>query len=168
MISCFHASPIGALRLTAQAGRLLRIQFAGNADGFSFSPSTDRSSPDRMVLGQACEQLDEYFDGKRKQFDLPIALMGTPFQLEVWSLLYRIPFGKTVSYSALASILSKPDAARAVGAANAANPLPIIVPCHRVIASDGSLAGFSGGVGIKRALLDHECAAAPLFAPAFS
>lgn len=117
------------------------------------------------MLDRSCEQLDEYFAGRRQRFDVPIALQGTAFQTKVWSMLYRIPFGKMVSYQQLAKALDR-GCARSVGAANGANPLPIFVPCHRVIASDGSLGGYSGGIDLKQRLLDLEYAGSELFAAA--
>lgn len=117
------------------------------------------------MLDLTCEQLDEYFAGDRQQFDVPIALQGTSFQTKVWSMLYRIPFGKMVSYQQMAEALDR-GCARSVGTANGANPLPIIVPCHRVIASDGTLGGYAGGLEAKQALLDIEYAGSELFATA--
>ncbi len=101
-------------------------------------------------------QLEEYFAGTRKQFDIPLALRGTPFQLEVWHALQQIPYGETRTYAGIAHAIGRPTATRAVGAANGANPIPIIVPCHRVIGSNGSLTGFGGGIDVKRRLLDLE------------
>lgn len=171
MISRPYDSPIGQLQLTAKSGRLLRIGFeqdqvaSDHAEHARYATdSAEPAAPDVMVLDTACQQLDEYFDGLRRRFDVPTALMGSPFQLKVWSVLLRVPFGRTLSYRDLARLIGQPGASRAVGAANAANPLPIIVPCHRVIASDGSLGGFSGGLEAKVALLDLERAGAPLFA----
>ena len=101
-------------------------------------------------------QLTEYFAGERKRFDLPLAMTGSPFQHQVWSALVDIPFGESLSYGELARRLGRPRAARAVGQANGANPIPIVVPCHRVIAGDGGMGGFSGGLSTKRWLLRHE------------
>ena len=101
-------------------------------------------------------QLDEYFAGTRRTFDLPLAPRGTPFQLRVWRLLAEIPFGETWSYRDIAVRLGDPNATRAVGAANGRNPSPIVLPCHRVIGADGSLTGFGGGLPVKRWLLQHE------------
>ena len=101
-------------------------------------------------------QLDQYFAGKRTTFALPLVLSGTPFQNAVWTTLQTIPFGATTTYRLLAERIGRPAAIRAVGAANGANPLPIIIPCHRVIGTDGSLTGFGGGIETKRFLLAHE------------
>jgi methylated-DNA-[protein]-cysteine S-methyltransferase len=101
-------------------------------------------------------QLEEYFSGQRRDFDLELAPQGTEFQLRVWNELTRIPYGTTISYGELARRLGNPDASRAVGTANGANPIPIVVPCHRVIGADGSLTGFGGGLKAKAALLELE------------
>ena len=110
-------------------------------------------------FGLALGQLREYFAGARRCFELALAPRGTAFQLAVWRHITPIPYGQTVSYSEIARRLGRPEAARAVGLANGANPLPIVVPCHRVIGADGSLTGFGGGLPIKRALLHLEGAA---------
>lgn len=109
-----------------------------------------------QILEAAALQLKEYFSGKRTSFDLPLDFKGTDFQVSVWKALRKIPFGKTWSYSDLAKAVKSPRAVRAVGTANSKNPLSIIIPCHRVIAKDGSLAGFGGGVQNKAFLLTHE------------
>jgi methylated-DNA-[protein]-cysteine S-methyltransferase len=108
------------------------------------------------VLGPVRAQLEEYFRGERRSFDVPLALRGTPFQLRVWAELQRIPYGTTISYGELARRLGNPNLSRAVGAANGANPISIIVPCHRVIGADGSLVGYGGGMPAKRGLLALE------------
>lgn len=148
------------LELTARAGRLIGVRFG--AENEPELEAAFASLEDQVVLEQACEQLDEYFAGKRRHFDVPIALQGTSFQTSVWSMLYRIPFGKMVSYKQLADALKR-GCARSVGTANGANPLPIFIPCHRVVQSDGSLGGYSGGIHVKQALLELEYAGAELF-----
>ena len=117
------------------------------------------------VLRDTRRQLEEYFAGTRRTFDLPLSLHGSPFQVEVWRTLAQIPYGRTWSYSQLANTIGKPLAVRAVGAANGRNPIPIVLPCHRVIGADGSLTGFGGGLPIKEALLRLE-GALPHQAPA--
>jgi methylated-DNA-[protein]-cysteine S-methyltransferase len=102
------------------------------------------------------KQLDEYFDGRRRRFDLVLDLAGTPFQQRVWSALRAIPYGTTRSYTEVGQAIDRPDRVRAVGAAVGRTPIPIIVPCHRVVGADGSLTGYGGGLHRKRALLDHE------------
>ena len=147
-------SPIGPLGLIASDAGLQAVLFDGRrirAEG--------RSS----VLSQAVRQLDAYFDGELLTFELPLDLQGTEFQRRCWLALASIPYGQTVSYSDQARRLGLgSDAARAVGAANGYNPLPIVLPCHRVIGADGSLTGFGGGLHVKRFLLEHEGALLPL------
>lgn len=146
------ASPIGPLCLRADGEALTAIAFgAGDRRGNQVSP--DDISP---ALVAATAQLGEYFAGTRRTFELPLAPRGTPFQQAVWEQLRRVPFGETTSYGALARALGRPRANRAVGAANGANPLPIVLPCHRVVGADGTLTGFGGGLPIKRQLLIHE------------
>ena len=108
------------------------------------------------VLGDTVRQLQEYFAGGRRDFDLPLDLAGTPFQRRAWLALASIPYGTTLSYGEQARRLGVPGAARAVGSANAANPIPIVLPCHRLVGADGSLTGYGGGLDAKRALLAHE------------
>ncbi len=141
-------SPIGPLTITVDdGGALIGIDLRG-------APGSGRKQPQRCR--EPAEQLEEYFAGQRRQFDLPVRAGGSDFQQAVWRALGDIPFGTAVSYGELARRLGRPGAARAVGQANGANPVPIVVPCHRVIASDGGMGGFSGGLSIKRWLLAHE------------
>ncbi|MBL9032058.1 MAG: methylated-DNA--[protein]-cysteine S-methyltransferase [Phycisphaerae bacterium] len=156
-------SPIGTL--VALADDALRaLQFPRATP---HTPPADRSDPDaKRLLDLVQRQLDDYFAGTRRTFDLPLAPRGTPFQRAVWDALREIPFGTTLSYGALARRLGRPDAARAVGAANGANPIAIIIPCHRVSNAAGDLHGYGGGLGRKRWLLDHEQAIPALVAPA--
>jgi methylated-DNA-[protein]-cysteine S-methyltransferase len=145
-------SPIGELTLTASDAALTGVFFPTSRHGKPPAPNGETSD----VLAEARRQLEEYFSGTRQTFDLPLEPTGTPFQLQVWELLRRIPYGATTSYGALAKQLGDPTASRAVGAANGQNPIPIIVPCHRVIGSNGDLTGFGGGIERKRWLLKHE------------
>ncbi len=115
-----------------------------------------REDSDHPLVQAAARQLLEYLEGRRREFDLPVAYRGTAFQMRVWRALCEIPYGETRSYGELARALGSPGAARAVGSANAANPVAIVVPCHRVIRSDGSLGGYGGGEPIKRRLLELE------------
>ncbi|MBS0378163.1 MAG: methylated-DNA--[protein]-cysteine S-methyltransferase [Proteobacteria bacterium] len=146
-------SPVGPLLLAGTAKALLHIKFLA-------APSATAAEAgwveDARPFAAALTQLKEYFAGSRRAFDLPLAPEGTPFQLRVWQALRTITYGSTVSYGELARRLGMAGGARAVGLANGANPLPIIVPCHRVIGADGSLTGFGGGLPIKRALLELE------------
>jgi methylated-DNA-[protein]-cysteine S-methyltransferase len=156
-------SPVGRLLLAGGTGALRRVHFQAGPHPLRV-PSGWQHDP--APFADVLAQLEEYFAGARNMFTLRLAPAGTPFQLAVWSALQAIPYGETVSYSELARRLGRPGSARAVGLANGANPLPIIVPCHRVIGADGALTGFGGGLGIKRALLSLEGAAcvADLFA----
>ncbi len=117
---------------------------------------TDESERKSLILKKAELQLEEYLSGKRKDFDLPLDPRGTEFQKRVWEQLAKIPYGQTRSYKDIAKALNQENASRAVGSANGQNPLSIIVPCHRVISSNGSLGGYAGGLGIKEALLSLE------------
>jgi methylated-DNA-[protein]-cysteine S-methyltransferase len=146
-------TPIGTLRLVADALGLREVWFETNRHPRAASPSWVHSP---KALAFARVQLEEYFAGSRQVFDLPLHPLGTPFQLAVWDELKRIPYGITVSYGEVARRIDQPAAVRAVGAANGRNPLPIIVPCHRVIGSNGSLTGFGGGLPTKRFLLALE------------
>ena len=120
-------------------------------------PAGDGERRDRHpLIREAARQLKLYFQGKLRDFDLPLEMEGTPFQRKVWSYLQTIPYGQTRSYGQLAAAIGNPNASRAVGAANGQNPIPIIVPCHRVINSDGGLGGFSCGLAYKQRLLELE------------
>jgi methylated-DNA-[protein]-cysteine S-methyltransferase len=151
-------SPVGRLRLLAAGGALVGVHFPGRGGG---PPAEPPGPEDRPVLERARAQLEEYFAGRREEFDLPLAPRGTPFQRAVWAALLAIPFGETRSYGEIARAVGKPAAPRAVGAANGQNPIAIVVPCHRVIGSDGSLTGYGGGMQRKRWLLAHERSSRP-------
>ncbi len=146
-------TPIGPLRIAADAIGLRHIRFEHERH-----PVRDASAwqyaPERLEFART--QLEQYFAGTRQQFDLPLAPVGTPFQEQVWQALAQIDFGATWSYKQLAERVGNLSAARAVGAANGRNPLPIVLPCHRVIGASGALTGFGGGLPVKRWLLSHE------------
>jgi O-6-methylguanine DNA methyltransferase len=154
-------TPIGTLRLASTSAGLAYVELP-HADGRGFRGWLQRVAPEaKCVEGyapnrQAIREIEEYLAGKRVAFELPLDLRGTPFQLEVWSTLRDIPYGATRSYADIAREVGRPSAVRAVGAANGANPLSIVVPCHRVIASDGRLQGYGGGVSLKAKLLAME------------
>jgi methylated-DNA-[protein]-cysteine S-methyltransferase len=159
------ASPIGPLRLVADDRALLAVHFPNHPDGALLRPAAaanDAAPRAHPILREAARQLAEYFAGTRRDFDLPLATGGTAFQKEVWRGLRDIPYAATWSYGELATRVGNPNASRAVGAANGMNPIPIIVPCHRVIGANGSLTGFGGGEPTKRWLLDHEAKVAGL------
>jgi methylated-DNA-[protein]-cysteine S-methyltransferase len=144
---------IGTLTIAADNGGLCFVLFPDNKYD---APNRGEWKRDAAALREAREQLLAYFAGERRTFDLPLNPKGTVFQLKVWNALARIPFGETRSYAQIASGIESPKAVRAVGAANGRNPLPIVLPCHRVIGANGSLTGFGGGLPLKRFLLDHE------------
>lgn len=146
-------TPIGPLLLVGDAEGLVEVGLP--VRGKPALPPAD-STPNATRLHAARRQLQAYFEGTRRAFDLPLHPSGTPFQLEVWGALLAIPYGETASYADIARRIDRPKAVRAVGAANGANPLAIIVPCHRVIGSHGDLVGYGGGLPLKRWLLAHE------------
>jgi methylated-DNA-[protein]-cysteine S-methyltransferase len=151
--SCEISTPVGRLRLTGDEEGLRGISFQNRFRPGEIAEDDEQArEPFREVIAQ----LEAYFVRERFAFDLPLAPEGTPFQREVWSALLAIPYGETVSYGELARRLGRSNASRAVGAANGQNPIPIIIPCHRVIGADGSLTGFGGGLAIKRRLLELE------------
>lgn len=152
---CFTTleTPIGPLVVVGRGARVERILFA---KGSRAADPPAEAVEDAAPLEVAVRQLEEYFRGESTAFDLDLAADGTAFQKRVWRELLTIPFGETRSYGEIARAIGRPDASRAVGAANGANPIPIVIPCHRVIGASGSLTGFGGGLGTKRWLLRHE------------
>jgi methylated-DNA-[protein]-cysteine S-methyltransferase len=154
----YHDSPIGRLLLSGDASGLQQVLMDIDDKPWLIAEQW-RSAGDE--LDQVCRQLDEYFAGRRQRFELPLAPQGTAFQQAVWQALLQIPFGQTRCYSALAAQIERPKAVRAVGAANGANPIAIIIPCHRVIGRDGSLTGYAGGLPRKALLLKLEGAQLP-------
>jgi methylated-DNA-[protein]-cysteine S-methyltransferase len=159
-------SPIGTLRLLSNGSQLIRIEFENHyGDDIGDDTCVERSDP---ALAACAQQLGEYFTRRRRQFDLPLAAAGTSFQQSVWQALAAIPYGELRSYRDIAQVIGKPTAMRAVGTANGRNPLPIVVPCHRVIGSNGTLTGFAGGLQIKSYLLELEGALSGSLLPAGS
>jgi methylated-DNA-[protein]-cysteine S-methyltransferase len=147
-------TPVGPLAAALDgAGRLTHLGLSNRERDWIAANGGERN--DRAVAPVA-RQIGEYFAGKRKSFDYPLAPKGTPFQQEVWKALLKIPFGRTTTYAALAEKVGRPGAFRAVGRANATNPIAVIVPCHRVIGTDGTLTGYAGGIPIKQKLLELE------------
>ena len=151
-------SPAGALFLAASAKGLVRLEFETRMQ--KSSPKTISLQESQDVLAPYLRELNEYFSRQRRVFSVPLDLRGTEFQLQCWRALLEIPYGETRTYRDLAEAIGHPHAFRAVGMSNNRNPIAIIVPCHRVIASDGSLCGYGGGLDIKRKLLDFEAASA--------
>jgi len=140
------ASPIGELTIRSDGERICALEFGAAESRRDGLP----------VLLRAEGELAEYFAGRRRRFSVPLCMEGTPFQLQVWRALGEIPYGETVSYGQLAARIGRPRACRAVGMANNRNPLPIFVPCHRVVGADGSLRGYAGGLKAQRILLELE------------
>jgi methylated-DNA-[protein]-cysteine S-methyltransferase len=153
MYYCYHDTPIGELLLAGDEQALCLIGFPKGK--MRHDPETDWIYKEKPFR-EAGRQLDEYFSGARREFDLPLKLDGTEFQLLVLNELRRIPYGDTTSYRDIAERIGRPTAVRAVGAANGRNPLPIVVPCHRVVGASGDLTGFGGGLDTKEALLRLE------------
>ena len=147
------ASPVGKLRLAASRDGLLSID-VGKAAASRRATAKDSSA--QRVLATTRKQLAEYFSGRRTSFTVPLDLRGTEFQIESWKALEQIPYGKTISYGEQAQSIGNPKACRAVGSANGKNPIPIIVPCHRVVSADGSLGGYALGLKMKKQLLNLE------------
>lgn len=148
LYTAYYSSPLGLLKLQCSDKHIKSVVFA--------EENQEHKMDENKLLQQCAKQLDEYFTGKRKLFNLSINQDGTAFQMKVWDLLYKIPFGKTISYNNLAKQYGDSKAIRAVAAANGKNNLCIIVPCHRVIGSNQTLVGYAGGLWRKKWLLDHE------------
>ena len=151
---CIIISPIGRLMICSDGIALTGLYMEDSREPPNVS--TWRENPSALPLREAAVQLEQYFGGRRRTFDLPLVLRGTEFERRVWSALTEIPFGVTRTYGQLARQIGNAAACRAVGRANARNPVPIIVPCHRIIGADGSLTGFGGGLVRKEWLLRHE------------
>ncbi len=147
-------TPVGTLLIAGDAAAVLQITFPNKGKAAQAEAGWVESQ--RGPVGEAVRQLREYFAGERSDFDLPLAPLGTAFQRSVWRQLQEIPYGQTISYGELARRVGNPKASRAVGSANGKNPLPIVIPCHRVIAGDGTLGGFGGGLPTKQTLLALE------------
>ena len=163
-------SPLGPIDLCATTdGVLVYLGFSRTEERIPRALAREAAglTEDPGLLEPVRGQLEQYFDGARRTFDLPLELRGTPFQVRVWAELQRIPYGATLSYGELARRLGNPNLTRAVGAANGANPISIIVPCHRVIGTDGSLVGYGGGLDNKRALLALEQRSSGIETPLF-
>ncbi len=152
---CYYQSPIGLIRMGETWGFLTRADFIEqNTESEHFL--SDSISKTSTLLKDACRQLDEYFEGRRQKFDLALKPQGTDFQRFAWESLLRIPYGETRSYLQQAESIRNPKAIRAIGQANSRNPIPIIIPCHRVIGKNGSLTGYAGGLDRKTRLLSLE------------
>lgn len=143
--------PLGIIKITANSMALIELNFIKRG----LKPPSHKQTENSIII-DCQKQLKEYFEGKRKKFNLPIELQGTTFQQEVWKEVSKIPHGLTKSYGEIAKLIGNPNSCRAVGQANGNNKIPIIIPCHRVIASDGTLGGYSSGIKTKKWLLSHE------------
>ena len=148
MHQVYHKTPVGIALIVADDTYILKVSIRDDV--------TEGSSTGHPLLLQATKQLDEYFAGERKDFDLPLNQSGSAFQQQVWQQLLRIPYGKTITYTQQSNLMNNPLAIRAIAAANGKNNLWVVVPCHRVVGSNGSLTGYAGGLWRKKWLLDHE------------
>ena len=146
-------SPVGPLLLAGDSNALRLVSFESSKHAAPPRPDWNQNG---AAFAEVIRQLQAYFRGELEEFDVPLAMEGTEFQIRVWNALRTIPYGETISYAQLARRIGNPKAVRAVGLANGSNPIPIIVPCHRVIGSDGSLTGFGGGLSTKKKLLELE------------
>ena len=155
LVFSYLQSPVGRLKLVAGDAGLVAVLWEDeDPDRVRLGGLVER--PDHAVLAETSRQLGAYFAGRRRSFTVKLDFRGTDFQKQVWAALLAIPFGETRSYGQIARALGRPNAARAVGAANGRNPISIIAPCHRVVGSTGALTGFAGGIAAKSFLLDHE------------
>lgn len=150
MYICTYTTPVGLIRISEEQGAITHITY--NLD----KPPTNSIEKPTALLEEAHRQLQEYFSGQRKIFDLPLAPCGTPFQQKIWAALQTIPYGQTASYKDIATKIGNPQACRAVGMANNKNPIAIVIPCHRVIGTNGKLVGYAGGLNVKEHLLSIE------------
>lgn len=157
-----HETKVGEIILGSFRGKLCLLSFRGREmktgvdDRIRNALNAELVEQDDEVLTETSRQLDEYLEGQRREFDIPVLMVGTDFQKSVWNVLMKVPYGDTSTYSQVARDVGNERAVRAVGNANAANPISIIVPCHRIIGSDGQLVGYGGGLSIKRRLLELE------------
>ncbi len=151
----FYHSPVGIIKIKISGSYVTELLYINNESEIK-TEAIELSAEEKKVLNKCINQFDEYFSGKRKVFDMPVKQEGTVFQQKVWNELIKIPYGKTISYLQLAQQLGDVKSIRAAASANGRNKLNIVVPCHRVIGSDGSLVGYGGGLPRKKWLLDHE------------
>lgn len=149
-------APFGVLNVVASDLGVRYVMFENDAHPKSLDGLNLQHDTSHAVMRETWSQLNEYFSGKRREFDVPIDLRGTDFQVAAWKSLARIPFGRTWSYGEQAASIGRPTAVRAIGGANGRNPIAVVLPCHRVIGANGSLTGFGGGIEVKKWLLNHE------------
>lgn len=148
MYKAYYSSPIGMVEITSDEEHILELEFVEN--------SSEQSQQLPSILRDALKQIDEYFKGTRKAFDLNLKVQGTEFQQTVWNQLRKVPFGTTSSYGEIAKAVGNPKGCRAVGGANNKNRIAIVIPCHRIVGADGSMTGYAGGLWRKEWLLNHE------------
>jgi methylated-DNA-[protein]-cysteine S-methyltransferase len=151
-----YKAPFGVLTVVGSDLGIRYVMFANDAHPKPLERLRISDSEIHGSVNDAITQLDEYFNGSRRDFDLPLDLCGTEFQVEAWKALADIPYGHTASYGQQAASIGRPKAVRAIGGANGRNPVAIVLPCHRIVGADGSLTGFGGGIAVKKWLLDHE------------
>lgn len=156
MYTTYLDSPLGILQLVCEDDAVTELNFLDENRPAVSQPASYSSAPERAAASEAARQLEEYFAGQRKQFTVKCRPAGTPFQQKVWQALRQIPYGTTCFYGEIAAKIGSPNACRAVGGANRSNPIPIIIPCHRVIGKNGNLTGFSAGIDKKILLLELE------------
>lgn len=154
-VSVFYKSPVGMLKIVSKEEKIICIDPVGEDEDLEKN-TVDKKSNDYKLCEKAIKELEEYFLGKRREFDLPLDAKGTEFQMKVWKALLDIPYGETRSYSDIAYAIGNSKAVRAVGGANNKNPIAIVVPCHRVIGKNGSMVGYGGGLPMKEYLLALE------------
>jgi methylated-DNA-[protein]-cysteine S-methyltransferase len=154
---CWVDWPLGRLLLTADADALTGVHFEGGRDAIAPAPDW-RLDDEALPLRRAREQLAEYCGGQRQAFDLPLRPKGTEFQQRVWAAIARVPFGQRITYRELAVRAGSPEGSRAAGLATGRNPIALVIPCHRIVGSNGSLTGFGGGLATKKSLLEFEAA----------
>ena len=151
-----YEAPFGVLTVVGSDRGIRYVMFANDAHPKPLEQLQISDTDIHDSVNVAITQLEEYFDGSRRSFDLPLDLRGTEFQVEAWNALAEIPYGRTASYGQQAASIGRPKAVRAIGGANGRNPVAIVLPCHRIVGADGSLTGFGGGIEVKKWLLDHE------------
>ena len=151
-----YEAPFGVLTVVGSDLGIRYVMFANDAHPKHLEQLQISDTEIHGSVNDAITQLDEYFNGSRRDFDLPLDLCGTEFQVEAWKALADIPYGHTASYGQQAASIGRPKAVRAIGGANGRNPVAIVLPCHRIVGADGSLTGFGGGIEVKKWLLDHE------------
>jgi methylated-DNA-[protein]-cysteine S-methyltransferase len=151
-----YEAPFGVLTVVGSDRGIRFVMFNNDAHPKPLEQLQISDTEIHDTVNVAISQLEEYFDGSRRSFDLPLDLRGTEFQVEAWNALAEIPYGHTASYGQQAASIGRPKAVRAIGGANGRNPVAIVLPCHRIVGADGSLTGFGGGIEVKKWLLDHE------------